>query len=284
MSTSSSPSKKTIFITGGNAGLGLEIIKSLLRSASTTTSYDILLGSRSLPNAHTAIAALRSSFPATASTLTAVQCDLASDTSLTDAIATIAAHTERGHLDILVNNAGAAYDSRIASGTMGMREAWNASWDTNVTGTQVLTSLAVPLLLKAEDPRLIFLASGTSTLAGTESKENDMLKRLNGSPPAGWPKPSTTFGGAASSYRSTKTGLNMLMREWVRVLGNDGVKIWAVSPGFLATGLNDSTPEKLRAMGALDPVIGADFTVSVIEGKRDQDVGKVIRRDAVQNW
>ena len=37
-------------------------------------------------------------------------------------------------------------------------------------------------------------------------------------------------------------------------------------------------------MGAMDPVIGADFTVSVIEGKRDHDVGKVIRRDAVQGW
>ena len=30
------------------------------------------------------------------------------------------------------------------------------------------------------------------------------------------------------------------------MLGNDGVKIWGVSPGFLATGLNDSTPEQLR--------------------------------------
>ena len=188
-STTPSPSRKSIFITGGNAGLGLEIIKSLLRSPSTTTSSDILLGSRSLPNAYTAIASLRSSFPSTTSTLTPIQCDLASDTSLNEAIATIAAHTERGHLDILVNNAGAAYDSRIASGAMGMREAWNASWDTNVTGTQVLTSLAVPLLLKAEDPRLIFLASGTSTLKGTERRDSEMLKRLNASPPAGCGSP-----------------------------------------------------------------------------------------------
>jgi len=37
-------------------------------------------------------------------------------------------------------------------------------------------------------------------------------------------------------------------------------------------------------MGALDPAIGADFTVNVIEGKRDQDVGKVLRRDAIQPW
>jgi len=37
-------------------------------------------------------------------------------------------------------------------------------------------------------------------------------------------------------------------------------------------------------MGALDPSIGADFTVDVIEGKRDEDVRKVIRKDMIQPW
>ena len=37
-------------------------------------------------------------------------------------------------------------------------------------------------------------------------------------------------------------------------------------------------------MGALDPVIGADFTVDVVEGKCDHHVGKVIRKDGVQPW
>ncbi len=43
-------------------------------------------------------------------------------------------------------------------------------------------------------------------------------------------------------------------------------------------------PANCIQMGALDPSIGGDFTVSVIEGKRDQDVGKVIRKDMVQAW
>jgi len=37
-------------------------------------------------------------------------------------------------------------------------------------------------------------------------------------------------------------------------------------------------------MGAQDPSIGADFTVDVIEGKRDKDVGKAIRKDMIQPW
>ena len=37
-------------------------------------------------------------------------------------------------------------------------------------------------------------------------------------------------------------------------------------------------------MGALDPAIGGDFVVDVIEGGRDQDIGKVIRKDMIQPW
>jgi len=37
-------------------------------------------------------------------------------------------------------------------------------------------------------------------------------------------------------------------------------------------------------MGALDPAIGGDFVVDVIEGARDQDIGKAIRKDTLQPW
>jgi NAD(P)-dependent dehydrogenase (short-subunit alcohol dehydrogenase family) len=84
------------------------------------------------------------------------------------------------------------------------------------------------------------------------------------------------------AYRSVKTGLNMQMAEWHRILKEDGVKVVAISPGMLATGLGGIGPEALRKMGALDPQIGADFILDVVEGRRDQDVGKVIRRDMVQ--
>lgn len=75
----------------------------------------------------------------------------------------------------------------------------------------------------------------------------------------------------------------MMMREWSRILQEDGVKVWGVSPGFLATGLGGDQ-EKNKQMGAIDPVIGADFVRDVVEGVRDHDAGKVIRRDDVQAW
>ena len=38
----------------------------------------------------------------------------------------------------------------------------------------------------------------------------------------------------------------MMMREWTKMLKEDGVKVWGISPGFLATGLNNIGPEQLK--------------------------------------
>ncbi|KAI0449850.1 hypothetical protein F5B21DRAFT_493010 [Xylaria acuta] len=269
--------KKILLITGGNTGLGLEAVKALLQSQ---VAYEILIGCRTVSKGEDAITELKKQFPQTASTLSTVQVDLESDDSLEKAVAEIS--SKYGRLDVLVNNGGASFDYEIISGKMSMREGFNTSWNVNVTGTHILTTFAVPLLLKSSDPRLIFLASGTATLAETERSDTPPWSRLNSSPPAGWPK--QVVGIASTSYRSTKTGLNMLMREWRRLLLNDGVKVWAVSPGFLATGLGGLGQEKLLQMGAIDPAIGGHFLKDVVEGKRDHDEGKVIRKDMIQPW
>lgn len=158
---------------------------------------------------------------------------------------------------------------------MSMREMWNASWNVNTTGTQMMTSTFIPLLLQSRNPRLLFMTSGTSTLSGTEN----MNLAVNQYPPKGWPK--TAFN--ITAYRSAKTGLNMLMREWYRMLKEDGVKVWCISPGFLATGLGGNA-ELLRKMGAQDPVVAGVLVRGVLEGERDGDVGKVVNRDGVQDW
>lgn len=165
---------------------------------------------------------------------------------------------------------------QLTSGQLSEREMWNQTWNVNVAGTQVLTSNLIPLLLQSADPRILFLTSGLSGLA----RSNDPDIPANRSPAKGWPK----TGFSATAYRSSKTGLNMLMREWHRVLREDGVKVWAISPGFLATGLGAGDPEVLKKMGAGDPEVAGPFIKSVVEGERDGDVGRVVSRDGVQEW
>ena len=127
---------------------------------------------------------------------------------------------------------------------MTVREAWNKAWNINVSGTQVLTTMFMRLLVKSNNPRLIFITSGTSSLIETDKFDTPALQRINASPAAGWPKPDQV--NPITSYRSSKTGLNMMMREWARILKEDGVKVWCISPGFLATGLQGVGPEQLK--------------------------------------
>lgn len=76
----------------------------------------------------------------------------------------------------------------------------------------------------------------------------------------------------------------MMVREWHRMLKNDGVKVFAVAPGFLATSLGGHSASKLKEMGAQDPSVGAGFVVDVVKGERDSDAGKAIDKDGIQPW
>ncbi|KAJ5786085.1 uncharacterized protein N7503_011297 [Penicillium pulvis] len=258
---------KIVFITGANTGIGFEIVKAL---ATSDQSYIVLVGGRSLEKAQNAAATVQG-LPESSSQFVPIQVDIEHDDSIKQAFHEV--QSKFGKIDVLINNAGAQFDRQIDQ--IGEREMWNRTWNVNVTGTQILTSTFAPLLLKSADPRLLFITSGTSTLEGTE---NQMVP-VNRVPAKGWPKTGINL----PAYRSAKTGLNMLMREWHRWLKEDGVKVWAISPGLLATGLGGDT-EVLRKMGALDPSIAGPFIRGVVEGQRDADVGKVINRDGVQPW
>ncbi|KAL6787275.1 NAD(P)-binding protein [Trichoderma sp. SZMC 28012] len=251
-------SSKIILITGGNTGLGLEIARALCQSSK---SYKILLAGRSLEKATVATQKLASG-----------QLN-GSTTSINSAFKFV--EEEFGRLDVLVNNAGANFDRELYLGKVSLREAWNKSWAVNTVGSHVVSSVFTPLLLKSADPRLIFIASGTATLHGQTKEE----RFTNRAPAKGWPKEELGW----SAYRSAKTGINIMMREWARVLKEDKVKVCAVSPGLLVTGLGGDQ-ELLRQMGAIDPQIGAELVTSVIEGERDTDMGLVINMAGVQPW
>jgi hypothetical protein len=85
------------------------------------------------------------------------------------------------------------------------------------------------------------------------------------------------------SWSARKNRANLEIREWFRLLGQDGVKVWAISPGYLATGLGVGQ-EQNKTQGAIDPSIGAAIVKDVLEGVRDEEVGKVVSKQGVQPW
>ncbi|KAK4500151.1 hypothetical protein PRZ48_008337 [Zasmidium cellare] len=260
-----------VLVTGANSGIGYEAIKILLQSE---RKYTILLGGRDEGKINSAVETLKKEYSSSHSTLEALHIDLASDESITKAKDTV--EDKYGRLDSLVNNAGVSMDATVLAGKLTLREAWAMNWDINVTGTHIATQTFLPLLLKSKDPRIVFNTSGMSSLARCSDPNSPWVKY----PEAGLPKPFSTMG-----YMSSKTGLNMVMVQWARVLKNDGVKVWAVSPGFLATNLG-GRPELLKQMGAGDPSQGGRALVGCVEGERDGEVGRVVNgfEEGVQDW
>ncbi|KFA66230.1 hypothetical protein S40285_05093 [Stachybotrys chlorohalonatus IBT 40285] len=264
--------KEVIFITGANAGLGYEAVRSLLQSSK---AYHVLLGSRDVSRGEEAAASVTKEFPESKSTVEVIQIDISEDESINKAVETIT--SKFGRLDALVNNAGVSLDSmNFTDDLTNFRRIFNDTWNVNVTGTHILTAGCAPLLLAAPSPRLIFMTSGLSSLS------NRAAGALPSSPPQpGWPK-ERVFPGV--SYAPTKAGLNMVMLSWHGMLQGDGVKIWAISPGFLVTGLMGKK-EVMKNMGAGEPWLGGDIIKRVLEGERDADVGKVVGQDGrVQPW
>ncbi|KAK1540793.1 short-chain dehydrogenase [Colletotrichum paranaense] len=270
-------SKRIVLITGANTGIGYETVKILLQS---DRAYHIIVGSRSLEKGDSALAELTKEFPSTASSLEVIQVDVADDDSIIGAFKSI--KEKHGLLDVLINNAGASHDfgphNYNPEDIKAIRQNMNKSYDVNTSGTHVMTHAFAPLLIKSSDPRLLFITSGLSTLNGIESA--GLLPFQPGTvTAAGWPKPYTPQAG----YRSSKTALNMVMQNWHWLLKADGVKVWCISPGFLATGLGGN-PDALKKMGAGAPSQGARLIQQVVEGERDADVGKVVNKDGIQPW
>ncbi|EPS39131.1 hypothetical protein H072_7075 [Dactylellina haptotyla CBS 200.50] len=256
-------SKTIVVITGANTGIGLEAVKAFLGASNP---YHIFMGARSPEKLDAAIQSLGDTGK---HTIVPFQLDLFSDDSINEAYAKISAQVD--YIDVLINNAGAATNLPPS------REVLMQDFNVNVAGTYAVTDIFLPLLIKSSAPRLLFLTSGLSSLeeAGQSTSPRYMI------PPAGWPKSKDTP--QFLCYRVSKAALNMVMIDFQRILKNDNVKVWCISPGMLATNLGGN-PELLKKLGAEDPAVGGIFIKDVVEGARDGDTGKVIQRGKIQPW
>ena len=129
---------------------------------------------------------------------------------VTDRAATTAAIDEvraaRGRIDVLVNNAGVSRDNLVALMT---DEDWSDVVDVNLRGAFVCTKAVVAAMIAKGSGNIINVAS----VAG-----------LRASP-------------GQASYSASKGGLLALTRTLAAELGPRGIRVNAVVPGYLATGM-----------------------------------------------
>lgn len=183
---------KVAYITGGSKGIGYGIAKTLLDSG-----MKVAITSRSLTAARQAAESLSKD----ASVIVALESDVSSLSSETNAIEATIAHF--GKLDVLVANAGVGHFANIE--TLSAKE-WKDTIDTNLTGVFNSVKAGIPAL-KQSKGYIITIAS----LAGANFFEN----------------------GAA--YNASKFGLVGFSQAIMLDLRKYGIKVTTIMPGSVST-------------------------------------------------
>lgn len=122
-----------------------------------------------------------------------------------------------GQIDILINNAGITRDATLKKMTS---EQWQLVIDVNLTGVFNCTKAVQAYMVEKGYGRII---SASSVVAHYGN-----------------------FG--QTNYVATKAGVIGMTKVWARELGPKGITANAVAPGFIATEMVESIPEKVISM------------------------------------
>jgi len=251
-----SPSSSTVvLITGANSGIGYAAAKVI---TSASPSYHVIIASRSPERGATAVTELKKT-AGIQGTISSVQLDVTSPTSITAAFNEV--QKEFGKLDVLINNAGVYLPDTTATD----RPELEATFKTNVFGPAMVTESFLPLLGK--NSRVLYISSTLGSMGVTTDPSR------------------MEYGVKCVAYRSSKAALNMIMIEDSKRLGKQGIKVFGICPGLVESNLRGTAPEAVSAGGAaLSADTSGKTCLSIIEGKRDEDVGIFINEAGRIPW
>ncbi len=196
-------------VTGGGRGIGRAISKRL---AADGASVVVVYGGNEKAAAETV-----GEIESAGGKARAERIDIADASAASDGIARIA-EAQGGRLDILVNNAGISKDNLILRAKV---EEWDQVIDTNLRGTWACSKAAVKVMLKSKTAggRIVNISSVVGE-AGNAGQ---------------------------TTYAASKAGILGLTRALALEVASRGITVNAVAPGFIATEMTDSLPEKVRA-------------------------------------
>lgn len=210
---------KVALITGGAAGIGLATAKRFVEEGATVCICDVAeeAGER----------ACRDLGPAASF----ARVDVTSGDSVRSWVGGV--HARHGRLDILVNNAGIIRDHQLVKVKEGavagqMSEAdFDLVVAVNLKGTFLCTQAVAPIMIQQRSGVIL----NATSIAGLDGN----------------------FG--QTNYVATKAGLVGMTKVWARELGRYGIRVNAVAPGFTATEILKTMPEKvLEGMRARTPL------------------------------
>lgn len=256
-----------------NSGIGFEIARQFLARG----TYHVYLGARSIQKGNAALDDLQSrKLPGSIEFL---HLDVQSDDHIANAASEIT--KSHGKLDILVNNAAVAAMWKKGGSAVSERELLQTSFDINATGPYLLSKALIPLLRKSNNARIINISSGAGSLGRRLATESPMYKIQ------------------AVPYRTSKIAFNMVsaclhVEYGLGIEQTDGdkteetegapkknMRVFTYDPGFTASNLSAHNKVENGARTAEDTV---KSIMDVVDGKRDEDVGKFIHNTGEYPW
>lgn len=139
----------------------------------------------------------------------------ASESAVAEAVhATVA---DMGRIDVLINNAGITRDASLLKMTLA---EWQQVLDVNLTGVFNCTKAVAPVMIANNYGRII----NTSSIVGLYGNYGQ------------------------TNYAATKAGVIGLTKTWARELGKYNITVNTVAPGFIATEMIATIPDKVIAM------------------------------------
>jgi 3-oxoacyl-[acyl-carrier protein] reductase len=119
-----------------------------------------------------------------------------------------------GRIDILVNNAGITRDAMLRKMTA---DQFQQVLDVNLTGVFNCTQAVLPSMLEQGSGKII----STSSVSGVYGNVGQ------------------------TNYAASKAGIIGMTKTWAKELGRKGINVNAVVPGFTATSMVETVPEKV---------------------------------------
>jgi NAD(P)-dependent dehydrogenase (short-subunit alcohol dehydrogenase family) len=207
---------KTALVTGANKGIGFAIAQGL-----GAIGYTVAVGARDDVRGKEAVERLR----AAGIDAFGIALDVTSDDSVAEAAATV--EQTAGRLDVLVNNAGVS--GAIENGTQDPTTldlgVVRTVLDTNVLGVIRVTNAMLPLLSRANSPRIVNVSSSMGSLT-------------------------LQTGPVMAAYAPSKSMLNSLTAQYARRLADTNVIVNACCPGYVATDFTGFNAPRTADQGA----------------------------------
>jgi 3-oxoacyl-[acyl-carrier protein] reductase len=200
---------KVAIVTGGAQGIGLATARKFLEEGATVAICDLRQAA-----VDAAIAELEAAAARSAARIEGYAVDVRRRPQIDAMVEQI--RGRHGRVDVLVNNAGITMDARLQKMT---DDQFDQVIAVNLKGTYNCAQAVVDTMI-AQGSGVILNASSVVGLHGNYGQTN---------------------------YAASKFGVIGFVKTWARELGPKGIRCNAVCPGFIATPILHTIPDKVMA-------------------------------------